>query len=78
MGYSTCPPINHPDLHRREVKVCWRCDRCPKEHGFRLMRGDYCPTCTAEMRGKGLVWSPYYKDYVEPPLVPQTVVVVKP
>jgi hypothetical protein len=66
MGTVYCPPINHPHLHSRDVKCCWRCDRCPKQHGFRLQKGDYCPDCVKAMKVEGLVYSAYFNDYVKP------------
>ncbi len=64
MGKSYCRSINHPSLHKKDIKVCWGCDRCPKEHNFKLTKGDYCPDCVTKLKGMGYVWSEYNQDYV--------------
>lgn len=61
MGYVTC------GIHPR-ARCCWRCDRCPEcepETG-RLLRGDYCRRCIADLKARGYVWSHYAQNYVEP------------
>jgi hypothetical protein len=74
MGYVTCSPSNHSYLHAREVRCCWRCDRCPKEAGFRLRKGDYCPDCVKAMKAEGLVYSAYFNDYVTPERAAEAIV----
>ncbi len=64
MGYCACPGSrNHPHIHQNEVRCCWRCDRCPKEHNFRLQRGDYCPDCVKWFKENGYVWSERLQNY---------------
>ena len=66
MGHVYCPgKENLPWLHTREIKCCWRCDRCPKEHGFRLLKGEYCPDCTKWFKDNGFVWDEYTGNYVK-------------
>ena len=45
---------------------CWRCDNCPKCDGFRLQRGDYCPSCTAKFKAEGYQFSTFYMDWMKP------------
>ena len=63
MGRVFCASINHPWLHRRDVESCWGCDRCPKQHSFRLGKGKYCPECTARLKANGFVWDEYTQNY---------------
>lgn len=74
MGYITCTGYNvrtHKQTHTREVRCCWRCEKCPKCSGEfkKLLKGDYCPSCTVHLLNKGLVWSPSYGNYVDPATV---------
>jgi len=60
MGYVTCG--------RHNRRCCWACDRCPScepETG-RLLRGDYCKSCTTELKIRGFVWSDYHQNWVTP------------
>jgi hypothetical protein len=67
MGVVTCPGwLNHPEIHKDEVKVCWICERCPKEYGFKLRKGDYCPDCTKRLIEGGYIWDPGCQDWVKP------------
>jgi len=58
MGYVTCA--------EHGSRCCWRCDRCPKEDGFKLQKGDYCPDCVAKFKAEGYKYSSYFNDYVRP------------
>lgn len=66
MGKTFCVSSNHPELHKRDAQTCWGCDRCPKEHQFRLGRGAYCSDCVKRLKAKGLVWSDYTQNYETP------------
>lgn len=75
MGKTYCVGTSHggncPSGHPRDIQTCWGCDRCPRQHGFRLGKGAYCPTCTKTMIAKGLVYSAYFDNYVNPTELPQ-------
>lgn len=71
MGYVQCTGFNvitRIQKHSRPVRCCWRCEKCPKCSGefSKLLKGDYCPSCTIELRNKGLIWSQAYGNYVDP------------
>ena len=59
------------------VKCCWLCDKCsaceheahPSEPSWALQRGDYCPECVKKLLAAGYVWSEFYQDYREAPLM---------
>ena len=63
MGKTFCPPSNHPELHRSQVETCWGCDRCPKQHAFRLGHGSYCPDCRADYQRRGFPWCAVCANY---------------
>ena len=59
MGMVTC------GIHPRN-RCCWRCDRCPRcepETG-RLLRGDYCRSCTEKFKAEGCTWDSYSRTYI--------------
>lgn len=60
MSATTC------HKHKKEIRCCWNCERCPKCEGFKLQKGDYCPDCTIRIINQGYIWSDYYNDYVKP------------
>jgi hypothetical protein len=52
--------------HKR--KCCWRCDGCPSCNPAmgKLLRGDYCRSCTEKFKAEGRVWCDYYQNWVTP------------